>query len=680
MKHLQLLPLILVALSFATASVSAAVGFTLSESAVSNLFTGTLNLQITGLTNGEPVLVQKFVDANNNGAVDAGEPLVGQFKLVEGQVTRIGGVRNRNVPGDADELANGEINEVFNFSRPTDFQHHIAPYLFRVSSPTTNFASIVRQFGVTNSTLGQAVTGTVTGAPFAFVVLLKPTSDGADPFAGGIADGTGAYSITCPPGNYQVLAVKSGMVTDFGAAPNVTVTTGVNATANFSLAPANQTIAGTLTNSATGGGLPGVQVRLQSATGLFALGYSDDQGNFSIGVTAGTWSPEMDETALAALGYVVPEQLSDINATGGSVAGLVLPFQPATALFFGNFLDGGNQSGISAMPFSARIQNNTLFGTGLSDTAGYYTVGVVAGTWSVGPESDALLARGILASQTNTTIANGQAVRLDFASRTVTAHLTGQVFDNFGVPLTNFTLVVQPVPLVSGGANSYYPSTDASGNFDIGVSAGTWNIHLEIQQAAASNLVSFSIDRVVVDNVNQSGLIFVAYRSTQQITGSVLDGSTGVTNVQLYGGTTLNGTNYMNPATYTDANGNYVMKVINGSWNVQVNNFDLNQRGFFSANDQVVGINNAPGVANFSLTRYSNLITLGNLSRVGNQFSLQATGDTGRSYVLEFTTNLRTPIVWAPVATNFQSGVNFQAIDNQATGPARYYRMKVLQQ
>jgi hypothetical protein len=262
----------------------------------------------------------------------------------------------------------------------------------------------------------------------------------------------------------------------------------------------------------------------------------------------------------------------------------------------------------------------------------------------------------------------------------VTAHLTGQVVDNLGVPLTNFTLVVQPVPLVRSGAGSYYPSTDALGNFDIGVSGGTWNIALESGRTAASNLVSFSIERVVVDGVNQSGLIFVAYRSTQQITGFVGEGSTGIPNVQMYGGATINGTNYYTGESYTDASGNYVLKVVNvvnGSWNVQLNNYDLNQRGFFSANDQTVI---APGTANFSLTRYSNLITLGSLSRIGNQFSLQATGDTGRSYVLDVTTNLRAPIVWSPVATNFQSGANFQATDNAATGPARYYRMRVQQQ
>ena len=680
MKRFLLLLFFLVALASAPASASAAVNFTLSESAVSNLFTGTLNLTISGLTNEEPVLLQKFVDANNNGAVDAGEPLVGQFKLVEGQVTKIGGVRNSNVPGDSDGLTNGVITETFDFSDPTDFAHHIAPYLFRVSSPSGRFAAQVRPFAVTNTPLAQGVTGTVSGAPNAFIILLKPSGNGVELFAGVLANNSGAFSISCPPGNYLVVASKSGMVTDFGAAPTVTVTAGVNATANFSLAPTDRTIVGTLTNAVTGGVLPGVQVRLQSATGLFALGYSDDQGNFSIGVTAGTWSPEVEEPTVAALGLVVPEQFSDINTTTGSVAGLTLPFQPATALFYGNFVVGGTATGISAMPFSARIQNNSVFSKGLTDPTGYYTLGVVAGTWSVGPEGDALLARGILANQTNTIITAGQAVRIDFASLAVTARLTGQVVDNFGAPLSNFTLVVQPVPLTPGGGGSYYPSTDASGNFDIGVSAGTWNIHLEIQQAAASNLVSFSIDRVVVDNVNQSGLIFVAYRATQQITGSVLDGSTGVTNVQVYGGTTLNGTNYLNGATYTDANGNYVMKVINGSWNVSLNNHDLNQRGFFSANSQTVPISGAPGLANFSLTRYSNIITLGSLARVGNQFSLQATGDTGRNYVLEFTTNLRVPIVWSSVSTNFQNGANFQATDNAATGPVRYYRMRVLQQ
>ena len=679
MRFLHSLALALLTLAAFITPASAAVNFTLSQSAVSNLFTGTLDIQITGLTNGEPVLLQKFVDVNNNGVVDAGEQLVAQFKLVEGQVSRIGGVRNKNVPGDADELADGVINETLDFSNSTDFQHHVAPYLFQVSSPTANFAPILRPFAVTNSTLGQAVTGTVTGGSYALVILLKPNADGGAPFAGGFADAAGAFSISCQPGTYQAIAAKPGMLYNFGGAPSVTLTAGVNANVNLALTASSQNFTGTLTNAVSGGVLPGVQIRAQSSAGLFAVSYTDPQGNFSIGLTPGQWTVELDEVALVSLGYVAPDQEVNVDTTGGVPASQVIPVQPATALFYGNFREGGTLNGISAFPIGANLSGGNSSGRGLTDAAGYYTIGVVAGSWSIGPENNALTTRGILANSTNTTIADAQALRVDFLSRTVTAHLTGQVVDNFGVPLTNFTLVAQPVPLTPGGGNSYYPSTDAAGNFDIGLTAGTWNIHLEIQQAAASNLVSFSIDRVVVDNVNQSGLIFVAYRSTQQITGFVRDGTTGVTNVQLYGGTTINGTNYINPATYTDANGNYVMKVVNGSWLVQVNNFDLNQRGFFSADNQTVPISNAAGTANFSLTRYSNVITLGNLSRIGNQFSLQATADTGRTYVLEVTTNLRAPISWTPVATNVQSGANFQATDNAATGSARYYRMRVLQ-
>src|SRR5216684_1408297 len=47
---------------FLCQSLSAAVTFTNTPSAVSNQYTGTISLQITRLTNGETVLVQTFLD------------------------------------------------------------------------------------------------------------------------------------------------------------------------------------------------------------------------------------------------------------------------------------------------------------------------------------------------------------------------------------------------------------------------------------------------------------------------------------------------------------------------------------------------------------------------------------------------------------------------------------------
>ena len=49
----------------------AAVGFTITPSAVSNTYVGNITLQVTGLTPGDTVVVQKYLDANADGVIDA---------------------------------------------------------------------------------------------------------------------------------------------------------------------------------------------------------------------------------------------------------------------------------------------------------------------------------------------------------------------------------------------------------------------------------------------------------------------------------------------------------------------------------------------------------------------------------------------------------------------------------
>src|SRR5215813_13583067 len=77
-----------------------AVTFTVTPAAVSNTYRGTITLQVTGLTNTETVVVQKFLDLNTNGTIGGGDTLVQQFTLQDGVNSVIGGVTNLNVPGD----------------------------------------------------------------------------------------------------------------------------------------------------------------------------------------------------------------------------------------------------------------------------------------------------------------------------------------------------------------------------------------------------------------------------------------------------------------------------------------------------------------------------------------------------------------------------------------------------
>src|SRR5208337_1044920 len=90
-------------------TLHAAVTFTVTPTVVSNTYNGVIKLQVKGLTTGETVVVQEFMDLNGNGVIDAGDWLVQQFQLTDGQAGMvIGGIVNSNVPGDTDSTA-GQI-------------------------------------------------------------------------------------------------------------------------------------------------------------------------------------------------------------------------------------------------------------------------------------------------------------------------------------------------------------------------------------------------------------------------------------------------------------------------------------------------------------------------------------------------------------------------------------------
>ena len=67
--------------------VGAAAMFATTMALISNTYTGPITLQITGLTNGETVIIQKYIDLDANGVVDAGDILWQQFQLTDGQAS-----------------------------------------------------------------------------------------------------------------------------------------------------------------------------------------------------------------------------------------------------------------------------------------------------------------------------------------------------------------------------------------------------------------------------------------------------------------------------------------------------------------------------------------------------------------------------------------------------------------
>jgi len=191
---LHFLFIVLALLASYIQTARATVTFTNTPAAVSNTYTGTITLQIGGLTNTETVVIQKYLDLNTNGIIDSGDLLVQQFSLTDGQAGMvIGGVTNFNVPGDLN-AATGAITATLNFQNGDIAQNIIGKYLYKLSSPAGHFTPLTNSFTVTNFPFAQKFTGNVVSnstsvtVSNAIVILLPPVTNQGSPLAGVVAN------------------------------------------------------------------------------------------------------------------------------------------------------------------------------------------------------------------------------------------------------------------------------------------------------------------------------------------------------------------------------------------------------------------------------------------------------------------------------------------------------------
>ena len=138
----------------------------------------------------------------------------------------------------------------------------------------------------------------------------------------------GNYTIYCPAGSYAFVSLNSGYVTGVG----VTVSSNVVGTRNLTNTVAPFTITGKVSDpDPSPTGLPGIFVQAQASGGLFAGGFSDTNGNYSISVTAGSWKVKPSESDIARLGYL-GLQNSVTQTVAGSVSGVNFALPKGTAL------------------------------------------------------------------------------------------------------------------------------------------------------------------------------------------------------------------------------------------------------------------------------------------------------------------------------------------------------------
>jgi len=458
----------------------------ISPSTVSNTYNGTVTLQVTGVAGGASVVVQKFLDLNANAVMDAGDSLVQQFNLTDGQPGMvIGGVNNSNVPGDTDSIS-GQITAKFNFLNGDFAQNFVGQYLYVVSSPSGSFTPVTNLFTVTNASYAQSFNGNVvsngtgTTVPNAVVVFMHPNGSA---MGGVVANSSGGYTLPAPPGTYQLIAFKSNWLFSENSGPVLVLGSGQTVTANLSITNATASISGQLLDANNSSiGLPGVFLGAKGNNGLSGMSFTDSNGNFTVGVAPGQSGLRVQATSLMVHGYVTSENRTTVSA---GQTGISLTASQATALFYGSVRDSlGNP--MPGLVVDAYDNNNLYEPEAFTDANGNYVVGVLGGlandSWQVQLSSD-YLPTNYLFSQPGfdqnggTNISAGTAAAVNFTALLVTNHITGTAKDSNGNPIPGVGVMCNAT--ISNVNYFEYVDTDANGNYSMNVANGSWSISLE---------------------------------------------------------------------------------------------------------------------------------------------------------------------------------------------------------
>jgi hypothetical protein len=512
-------------------------GFTatlsVSPTAVSNTYAGLITLTVGGLTNGEAVRIRKYVDANANGMLDAGEVMVQAFRLIDGQAAVIGGVTNINVPGDSTST-NGTIVASVSFQGGGVGQALSGQYAYVLSSTSGNFTPVTNLFTVTNAAFGQSFTGAVvcsgSNVSYAGVMLFTvPEGDsGMDFVAGALANGSGGYTVQAPVGTYLLMTYRDGYVDDLSAAPVLSLGPGATVTTNLSLVAANRTISGRFVDSVnTNQGLGGLIVVCEGSDAL-AIGFTDTNGNFSVSVTPGQWEPGTDDQQLASYGYLRSNGNTNVaDTTSGNVSNVLIALSRCTVLIYGHVWDAFT-NGLPGVGLYGNQNNGSgpYESSAATDPNGYYVMGVVDGSWQAGvDDSNPAFPNYIFSRMDSTNLTAGQAVLHNFVGIAGTNHVTGFVRDGNGNPVTNVS--VHASATVSGTLFDVGANTGTDGAYSIPVANGSWMVGLDcgyLSSLGFPNCPSSTTTNIF----NADAVVNFVVSNLQITTTNLPDGTTGM--------------------------------------------------------------------------------------------------------------------------------------------------------
>jgi hypothetical protein len=451
-----------------------------SPSVISNTYQGDITLTITGLTNTEKVIIQRWIDGNANGVIDVGEQMMESFTIADGGAMVISGVTNLNVPFDSNS-ATGAITTTLNFAASMAIENMTGHFVYAVVSPTGRFAPVTATFTVTNAELNQSISGTIysNGVPSSYAMVVAQDLVAQNPVGSAVADASGHYVLALPAGNYGLIGAAQNCYFDQNSAPSFTLTNGISSTNNLFLTGGGpNTISGSVYDAGNSNGIGGLLLQFQSGS-LFEIAFTDTNGNYSAAVSPAFWKIQATKERLARRAYLVPQATFQVDTTGGSVTNANIALPEGNALFYGRVTDNLNNP-FANVEVDGSTDNNTYSAKGFTDLNGYYAVAVLGDLtnyWncSVNNGEGTAIANYIINTFESTTNAPNQVNLQNFIALPATATISGHVQSNSGTNIVGVSLQAS----ATIGGNNYSTldaSTDGSGNYSLAVAVGNWDV------------------------------------------------------------------------------------------------------------------------------------------------------------------------------------------------------------
>jgi len=332
----------------------------------------------------------------------------------------------------------------------------------------------------------------------------------------------------------------------------VTTTSGNVTSQNLQSPAATALLSGTVRNSGAAV-MPGMIIRAYMQNSESLSGVTDANGNFTIGVSGGTASIQLDSYQ-AVFNHLIGTSLQQTVANGQGISGLAIQIATATGTISGHVQDASGQPVSTRVSATATISGTNYIGYATTDGNGNYSFTVVNGLWNVNVSQPGYTQQNVQVS--------GSAV-VNFTPPPVIEHLQGTVTQN--------GTVLAGVTIGASGNGTWIPvTTDSNGNFDIALPTnGTWYLRLDNGFADANYLVGPNLAEIVSNNQSITGISYAVVRASYLISGVVHDSAGNPVATGVFATATLYGVNYYASAD-TDSNGFYLLPVIHGAWSVSV--------------------------------------------------------------------------------------------------------------